>query len=470
MEIKRIIFSLIFVLLIIRLNAQNYTPTWDSLDKRATPDWFENAKFGIFIHWGLYSVPAWAPTGNDIGIYDKYAEWYWHRIGTRNDSDMEMNRVRNLFKTYHTKTWGENFKYQNFAYLWKAESFEPTQWADLFQKSGARYVVLTSKHHEGFALWPSNESWNWNSSDIGPQRDICGELNQAVRDKGLKMGFYYSLYEWFNPVYKSNVTKYVDEKMLPQLKDLVTRYSPDIIWVDGEWEHSSDTWKSKEFLIWLYNDTKVKSTVVVNDRWGKDTRGKHGSFFTTEYDLKHDNNSIGISSKRIWEECRGIGGSFGYNKNEKLHDYQRTEELIKLLIEKVSAGGNLLLNVGPTADGRIPVIMEQILLGVGNWLQTNGEAIFDTKSWENKHLQEENKGVFYTQKGKDLYVFITNSETSEVTVKSIKKAEKITLLGSDTKINFSKHKDVVRIAIPHVCRGQKNNNLAFVFKIEGACN
>ncbi|HPO30096.1 MAG TPA: alpha-L-fucosidase, partial [Candidatus Hydrogenedentes bacterium] len=187
--------------------AQPYQPTWESLDKRPNPQWFEDAKFGIFIHWGVYSVPSWGPKG-------KYSEWYWHDMQDPNGETWK----------FHVKTYGEKFKYQDFAPMFKAELYDPNQWADVFARSGAKYVVCTSKHHEGFSMWPDPNNWNWNAMDIGPHRDLLGELVEAVRARGLRMGFYYSFYEWFNPLYRSDVHRYVDQYMLPQMKDLVTRY------------------------------------------------------------------------------------------------------------------------------------------------------------------------------------------------------------------------------------------------------
>ena len=138
--------------------------------------------------------------------------------------------------------------------------------------------------------------------------------------------------------------------MIPQMKDLVNRYSPEVILSDGEWDHPSEKWKSTEFLAWLYNESPVKQTVVVNDRWGKETRAKHGGYYNTEYDLMHDANMKDRKISHSWEEARGIGSSFGYNRNENLENYSTSEQLIHMLVEKVSKGGNLLLNIGPTAD------------------------------------------------------------------------------------------------------------------------
>lgn len=340
-------------------DAAKYEPTWESVDSRPLPAWFDNDKFGIFIHWGVYSVPSWGPKG-------RYSEWYWHDMQDKNGETWK----------FHVENYGEDFRYTDFAPQFRAELFNPAHWAEIFERSGAKYVVLTSKHHEGFCLWPSMESWNWNSADAGPGRDLCGELTAAVKARGLKMGFYYSLYEWFNPIYRSDPARYVEQHMLPQMKDLVLRYEPDIVWPDGEWDHPDTLWRSTEFLAWLYNESPVRERVVVNDRWGKDCRSKHGGFYTTEYGQVGWGQDLGGRHK--WEECRGIGKSFGYNRNEEIDDYATPTELIRMLISICNGGGNLLLDIGPTADGRIPVIMEQRLLALGDWLKDNGESIYGT--------------------------------------------------------------------------------------------
>ncbi|HBE42316.1 MAG TPA: alpha-L-fucosidase, partial [Bacteroidales bacterium] len=433
---KKLPAVIILFFLVLSLKGQNYKPDWESLDKRPVPQWFEDSKFGIFIHWGVYSVPAWGPTGDSIDVYDKYAEWYWNKLLNKS------SKVNKHFVEFHERTYGPNFKYQDFAPMFKAELFDPDQWAELFRKSGARYVVLTSKHHEGFTLWPSAQSWNWNSVDIGPHRDLCGDLTSSVKKQGLHMGFYYSLYEWFNPVYRNDFNNYVDNHMIPQMKDLVTSYTPDIVWTDGEWDRPSKDWKSEEFLAWLYNESPVKETVVVNDRWGSETRSKHGGIFTTEYGLVHDSEGIGTENVRPWEECRGIGTSFGFNRAENLNSYSSAEELIKLLISTVAAGGNLLLDIGPAADGTIPVIMQQRLMETGNWLKNNGEAIYGTqafiKSMNDEAINPEtNKTIFFTKKNKDLYVICTEWPKSNITLKGLKNSAgtRIQLLGSAGPVN-----------------------------------
>ena len=183
-------------------------PKWESIDLRPTPAWFEDAKLGIFIHWGVYAVPSFAPR-TEVSTYARYSEWYWKRLMT---PDMEGHPE---FKAFHDRVYGPGARYQDFAPQWKAELYDPAEWADVFERAGAKYVVLTSKHHDGFCLWPSRESWNWNAVDVGPHRDVAGDLVKAVRGKGLKMGFYYSLYEWMNPLYHEDVNRYVDTHMIP---------------------------------------------------------------------------------------------------------------------------------------------------------------------------------------------------------------------------------------------------------------
>ena len=454
-----LLFTLLFSAMNLVLKAQTYQPNWESVNNRPIPQWFTDAKFGIFIHWGIYSVPAWAPANEDIGVYAKYAEWYWWRIMNTND------HAGKLFREYHDKHHGQDFFYQDFASQFKAEHFNPEHWADLFKRAGAKYVVLTSKHHDGFALWPSEQSWNWNSFDLGPHRDICGDLGNAVKDAGLNMGYYYSLYEWFNPLYKNNIDKYVADHMILQMKDIVTSYEPDVFWTDGEWDYPSETWKSTEFLAWLYNESPVKDRVVVNDRWGNETRGKHGGFNTTEYDLVHVEEGE-LSEDHPWEECRGIGTSFGYNRMETPDNYMTSEALIHLLIEKVGRGGNLLLNVGPTADGRIPEIQQQRLIEMGEWLSVNGEAIYGTHTWDKSKNQNQDDGLFFTAKGNDLYVIMTRWPQENISIEGISSLASACLLGSDIPIETSVLSKQLIIDFSNICPQKLPGKHAWVIKLE----
>jgi alpha-L-fucosidase len=476
--------------------AQKYEPTWDSVDARPTPAWWGDAKFGIFIHWGVFSVPAFAPKG-------EYAEWYWERLRKPGNSDASTNdaKIRRETRAFHERVYGKDFDYQDFAPRFTAEMFDADQWADIFARSGAKYVVLVSKHHDGFALWPSREanaSWGrpWNAVDVGPRRDLVGELTAAVRRRNLEMGFYFSLYEWFNPRWLAgDVKTYVEGHLFPQFKDLVTRYSPSIIFSDGEWELNSEQWRAPELLAWLFNESPVAQHVVVNDRWGRETRHKHGGYYTTEY-------GAGLpGATHAWEENRGLGYSYGFNRNEDLADYASGPRLLLTLIDTVSRGGNLLLNVGPTADGRIPVVMQDRLAFLGDWLQFNGEAIYATRTfrdgaqWTAGRRQEVDtstnyrakydvetltlspapgdarKEILFTRKGGTLYAILPRYPAGKLTVRDLRlgKAARISLLGSHhPDIPWKQVSRDVVVTVPVI----EDDELPFagprVFRIDGA--
>lgn len=466
------------------VNAQTtYQPTWASLDKRPLPAWFPDAKFGIFIHWGVYSVPAYRPVAKKR--YATYAEWY--------EADVYANPQ--LRQSFHNRVYGDTFTYRDFAPLFKAELFDPTYWADLFARSGARYVVLTSKHHDGFSLWPTKVPYKkgWNSMDAGPKRDLLGDLSRAVRAKGLKMGVYYSLLEWETTttklphrpsgyyIDKADVDRYhipddqyVDGNMLPQLRELVTNYQPAVIFSDGEWDRPSSYWKSPEFLAWLYNNAPNKDEVVVNDRWGNDDiKGKHGDYFTSEYADR------GVSTEHYWEENRGMGQSYGFNRAENIDDYNSSTLLIHQLIDVVSRGGNLLLNIGPAADGTIPVIMQQKLVDIGNWLSINGEAIYGTRPWRSSKTAalSATEGAkagdtyyaprYYTAKGRDVYVLATKWPDQPFVVEDAKAAgdTRVTLLGSNVPVRFTNVGGQLRIEPPLLTPNQIPSPVAYVFKV-----
>ena len=355
---KRLIIALCLAFSAISLSSQ-VLPTWESINQRGYPQWFSDAKLGIFIHWGVYSVPAFASK-------EGYAEWYYRGLMTNDDR-----------KAFQERVYGKDFQYEDFVPMWKAELWNPDEWAELFKKSGAKYVLLVSKHHDGYCLWPSRYSPGWNSVETGPHRDICGELTEAVRKQGLKMGFYYSLPEWKSEIHRwyvdpdDSIGTYVDTHMIPQLKELITAYKPTILFTDGEWRNSAKQWHATELISWYYNT--VGEEAIVNDRWGDGQR--HG-FRTPEY-------SAGITlTDRPWAECRGLGRSFGLNRNELLENYMTSDELIRHFCVLVAAGGGMTLNVGPAADGKIPLLQQERLLDLGKWLAINGEAIYGTRPYK----------------------------------------------------------------------------------------
>ena len=414
---------------------KKYEPTWESVDKRPVPAWWSEAKFGIFIHWGPYAVPAYAPVlPNGKFSWDCYAEWYQGK----------MIAGKETYLSHHKKFYG-NAPYANFAANFKARFYNPAEWASLFKRAGAKYVVLTSKHHDGYALWPSAQSPYFNSVVLGSGRDLAGEFCKAMREAGLKRGFYFSMLEYANPQYPGGRDSKRTEASLsiadwnrfvnfPQLKDLADRYEADIIWPDGEWDYTGDEHGSAGFLAWLYNDSKVKDTVVVNDRWGKDTRGRHGGHYTTEYG--HGASAIKDTGvMHPWEECRGIGGSFGYNQFETTEHYMSRTKCIRTLVSTVSRGGNLLLNVGPDADGRIPAIMEDRLLAIGEWLKVNGDAIYATTR---ANIKSNDKDVYLTAKGDKLYVIDFKRNASVIKLEGLDDVLSVELLGSkNTVVKYS---------------------------------
>lgn len=464
--------------------SQKYKADWPSLNQRKIPEWFHRDKFGIFIHWGVYAVPAYAPVIPNSGL--SYAEWYWKRIQEK----------RPEFISFHEKVYGKDFPYENFEKSFKAELYNPDQWADVFKQSGARYVVLTSKHHEGYCLWNSAEAdrtWGrpWNAVTGTPKRDLLGDLTNSVRKAGLKMGFYYSLYEWFNPLWMSDKKRYVDEHMFPQFKDLVTKYKPSVIFSDGEWDLSDTAWKSPELLAWLFNESPVASEVVVDDRWGKNTRGKNSgaTYVTSEY-------GSGMDASVIWEESQGIGHSYGYNRNEQLNDYKTSRKLILTLVDIVSRGGNLLLDIGPTADGRIPVIMQQRLIDMGTWLKTNGEGIFETTAWRQPYQWSPGKlpqkkeesfmagydiaelirpkkdtahiQYFFTKKGRNLYCIVP-SYAPQISIKNFRPAPgaRTSVLGSQKFLSWKQTGSDCVVDLKSLQPGDLSSDL-FIIKFQNA--
>ena len=359
-HIRRIIALSLSLAAASGLMAQTEQEKWDLLNERGYPQWFSDAKLGIFVHWGLYSVPAYAGK-------EGYSEWLYKGLMNREPGRMKMMSL------YADTSLPVREMYGQLADHWHAELWQPQEWAKMFKDAGARYVMLVTKHHDGYSLFADPFSPQWNSTVSGPRRDIVAELTKAVRQAGLRMCFYYSLPEWSNPLHRwtvdpdSTLERYVTGHMIPQLRFLVDRFRPDAIFADGDWDFTAEQLHSADLIRWYYG--MVGDDAIVNDRWGKGTQ--HG-FRTPEY-------SAGIADlERPWAECRGIGRSFGLNRNEDLDNYMTDRELIQHFCELVAHGGGLTLNVGPAADGTIPMIQQERLRSLGQWLKVNGEAIYGT--------------------------------------------------------------------------------------------
>ena len=463
--LKKSLFVASFAAAVPCFSSQVYSPTWESLDSRPVPSWWTEAKFGIFVHWGPYAVPAFGNVTEDGKFaWDCYAEWYHGFLLKNKKSYVEHHR-----KFYHGAPYG------NFAAQFKAEHFDASQWAKLFKKAGARYAVLTSKHHDGYVLWPSSVTPYYNSVALGSGRDLAGEFCKAMREAGLKRGFYFSMLEYANPLYpalrdgKPAPSALTPEEWnrrvnLPQLKELAENYEADIIWPDGEWDYPSERHCSKEYLAWLYNESKVKDTVVVNDRWGRDCRGRHGGHYTTEYLLEGGDASGDVSS-HPWEECRGIGNSFGYSRFETPKDDMTRERCVETLVSCVSRGGNLLLNVGPTADGRIPAIMQDRLLAIGRWLDVNGEAIYGTTCWSAAPKDFVKRRIYFTRKADAVYMIVFATDRSTVAVPGLTDVKGVSMLGTDAKVSWKTADGALKVEIPRFAPGASPVEFAPVFKI-----
>ncbi|MBW6497980.1 MAG: alpha-L-fucosidase [Bacteroidales bacterium] len=351
------------------LFSQDYVveESWESLRNRPYPQWFKDAKLGVFIHWGVYSVPSY-------GGPESYAEWYLRGLqaGAQNRID--------FMKEY----WGEDFEYEDFAPLLKAELFDADEWAEIFERAGAKYIILVSKHHDGYCLWPSEYAPGWNSVDVGPMRDVVGEVADAVRKREIKFGLYYSLPEWNHPLHRwyidphEDIHPYIQQHMIPQFKEVVSTYKPHVLFTDGEWFHSAEDWNARQLIAWYYN--LVGPDAIVNDRWG---HGADIGFKTPEY------SSGRIQTDRPWAEVRGLGRSFGLNRNEKLEAYMSPEELIHFFARAVANGGGITINVGPGADGKIPLLQQERLEQLGAWIRVNEEAIYASTQWSKNGEEKE---------------------------------------------------------------------------------
>lgn len=364
-----IIFALVFS--INGLYAQNSKQEDFSFYNYEYPVWFDSVKLGIMIHYGLYSVPSYSGK-------EQYSEWFYK--GYIGEDTLRQNFVKRVY--------GDNFNYFDFSKYLNAELFNADEWISLFKKAGASYIVFTTKHHDGFCLWNTNTT-NKNSVLEKPHRDIVQELKTACEKQNMRFGLYYSLMEWHNPYFRwtidtSGLEQYVDKYLFPQFKELVDNYKPVLVFSDGDWDFSYKSFRSEELVQYLYD--KVGKDVIVNDRWG---RGFQYGFKTPEY-------SSGIKEKnRPWSECRSLSRSFALNRNSPIEDYLSTEELIHHFVQLVSLGGGLMLNVGPSADGHIPLLQQERLLQLGSWLETNGEAIYGSKPYK--------KNIDYTDRQEEIF-------------------------------------------------------------------
>jgi len=468
-----------------------FNPAWDSLLKYKVPDWYENAKFGIFIHWGVYSVPAF---GN---------EWY-----PRNMYQKDTPEFRHHIQTYgpHSK-----FGYKDFIPMFKAEKFSPAHWAKLFKKAGAKYVVPVAEHHDGFAMYDCAFS-RWTAVKMGPGRDIIGELGAAVCREGLVYGVsnHRAEHWWFmdgGMQFDSDVRdpEYFDfygpahpkpddsderagfeqpdraflEEWLVRLCELVDKYQPQIVWFDWWINRASFVPYLQKFAAYYYNrGAQWKKGVVINYKFNAYPPGAAV--------LDIERGQLKGISKLFWQTDTSISkNSWGYITN---HDYKTAGSIIGDMIDIVSKNGALLLNIGPRPDGTIPEYEEQVLLEIGKWLELNGEAIYETHPWEifGEGPTEIEEGTFtdfkrspftaqdirFTTRGNVLYAILLAWAGNQAVIKSLHSGRKlwfgeissINMLGVDRPLEWSRDENGLRVQMP----AQKPCEHAFVLKISGA--
>ena len=387
---------------------------WDRL-KRPVPSWFPDAKFGIFVHWGAYSVPAWAEPVGELGAvedqvwfrHNPYAEWYWNTIRLE-DSPARM---------HHRETY-DDAPYDDFLDAWEAREFDPADWAKLFADAGAQYVIPTTKHHDGIALWDAPGTGTRNTVRRGPHRDLVSAIERAVHGAGLRFGAYYSGgLDWSVSHFPALDTHDALRLHRPRdaayaayaylhVKDLIDRYRPDVLWNDIEWPDAGKHGTSLGLLELMEHYYHRVPDGVVNDRWG-DT---HWDFKTSEYQFHLDSEQ-----SAMWENCRGVGLSFGYNQLESADHLLDGDGLIKQLVDVVSRGGNFLLNVGPTAEGLIPAGQRTPLEKLGAWMKLGGDGIYGTRPVPNDVAQpSQEPWARWSQKGGRAWVVVDASGPTEL--------------------------------------------------------
>jgi len=449
-----------------------YRGTYGSLSKHHVPQWYDDAKFGIFIHFGAYAVPAFATPGGG-------AEWYWYALTHPDDDDGATLR-------HHRAVWGEHFEYDEFIPRFKAQRFDPNAWVEFFETAGAKYFVLTSKHHDGFANFHTRLT-NRNAYVMGPRRDILGDLFAAARARThLKCGAYYSVGEFFNPSiprppynaythvpvpYTGYIprTNYVDF-MHAQMHELIDNYDPDILWGDGAFLAPDNTdayWHNEAIIAYYYNHARQRQNpkeVVVDNRFmifspdGK----TWGDFGTPEQ------QTLKNLEAAKWETCQTFAGSWGFNAQEPVSSYKTTADIVRLLVDAVSKNGNLLFNVGPMHDGTISQPMQERLRGVGAWLRINGEAIYGSRYWK----QAEDGNIRFTTKPGKFYMTALKWPGRDLRTTApipLSGDTKVRLLGSDgPAIAWKRDGDALILTMPQAGPNATTSKDAYTFVFDVA--
>lgn len=371
---------------------------------------------------------------------------------------------------------GKKFTYDQFADMFQAQLYNATDWAELFKYAGAQYVVLTTKHHDGFCNYPSPQHYLYNSVDRGAHRDLTGELTNAVKKAGMHMGLYHSIKEWGNPIMendkKDGTNKFAEQILHPSLIQITNDYKPDLIWSDGSDEVTTPEtfYKNEQFLSWLYSASPVKNQVIVNSRWGYVGSGD----YLTGSDRYIPDTTIGEKYECCFTMTKDC---WCYDKTKTIKDFYSSKELIRDIITVVATGGNMLLNIGPTADGRITPEYEERLRDIGKFMKINGEAIYKTKPYKTPFNDIKNKNIAFTVPKNNnngvLYVLFYNwpkhsDSKMTLTVPRATENTKISLLG-DTKgykFTYQNSESGLVINFPVFELSDIPDTFAYVLKLE----
>lgn len=465
-----------------------YKAEWENLKRHTeAPDWFRDAKYGIYFHWGVYSVPA---HGNEW-----YPKWMHTKTGRRS------------YYKHHVETYGEpdKFGYHDFIPKFKAEKFDADEWAELFKKAGAQYAGPVCEHHDGYSMWDSDLT-PWNSADTGPKRDITGELAKAIRKRGMKFvtTFHHERTRTWYPRVKGWPTTSTDPKLrmlyanvseelfnkifLSKLGEAIDKYQPDLIWFDGQMNQIQNPYHLR-FLAYYFNNAK---------KWGRDvvvTTKKHQ--YPPEISVEDfEKGRANKLTEFCWLTDDTISmGSWCYTTTLKI---KSTTRVIHDFIDIVSKNGCLLLNISPKADGTIPDVQRKVLLGMGKWLKTSGEAIFNTRPWLafgegptrlkkgggfSGHVTYTPKDIRYTRSkdGKTFYAIalgwpVPSSAEGpaggSLTLKAVKvedaEAGKVSLLGFGKALKYrvNDEKQLV-IDVSPIKKSQRPCEHAYAFKLTG---
>jgi alpha-L-fucosidase len=467
-----------------------FRPDWESLQKYEAPEWYQDAKFGIFIHWGVYSVPAFSNEWYARNMYEPGFEAYKHHIATYGPP--------------------EKFGYKDFIPMFKAERFDPSAWAELFKKAGAKYVVPVAEHHDGFAMYDSGLS-DWTAAKMGPQRDVIGDLAKAVRAQDLRFGvsshrvehdffmgagrkifsdvndpryaaFYgpaqAGVYQWGTPV--GNDFTYVSsawaDDWLARDAELVDKYHPDLVYFDWWIGQASIRPNLARFAAFYYN---------VSLTYG----GHAGVINYKDYAMPDHAGVLDVERGQLdstrplpWQTDTSVSNkSWGYIKDDT---FKSPEFVVHQLIDIVSKNGNLLLNIGPRSDGTIPEAVQQVLLEVGSWLNINGESIYGTRPWrtygegptkvvagsfhDNDAARYTPEDFRFTAKADTLYAIgLAWPSNGEAVIRSLAETvgsqpvQSVSLLGNDAKAKFQQLPDGLHVALP----AQPRYKYAYVLRV-----